>query len=697
MNAHDSAALAAAGTQGAMPLPPGARLQEFEIVSVIGQGGFGIVYLARDLALHRTVAIKEYMPAHLAGRDRRATVLPLTPASSETFELGRRGFLEEARMLARFKHPGLLEVLRFWEQHGTAYMVMPYYDGATLTQHLKRNPGIATEAWLKQTLRPLIDALEHMHAAQCCHRDVAPDNILVMKDGTAVLLDLGAARRAIADNAQAMTVMLKPGFAPIEQYSDDPRVHQGPWTDIYALAAVLYFCLTGKPPPASATRVMRDSVSPLAALAPAGFSAGFLAAIDQGLSLQPEDRPRTIAQFRALLYGDAPPDLASAANRRTSTWRAIAAAALSSGARIAAARTGPAPARPPAAAAPITAAPVTAAAAAPVAAAVVAAIGEPACATAAAGEAVASVAGAAVARAAGLGAAGSGAVVDRPAGGARTAAAARAAGDDDDPMTDVPRPRTKVIPAGASPATHWNGFGSGPMAWSGSLDSEPQPASPAGAGARATAAAGAALRRIQPYHVLFGIGILLLLFAFGWQMLRPATPTGARDGGPVPVASGVVLAPAGRAVEPASPAGAPDTAGTAGTLSGPQAGAQPGSRADALPGFQADAPPGPQAGAAPVPIQHPAPDESTVKAPAGASADTPVNPVPVGNAQVLLAVKPWAEVRVDGVVRGVTPPVRQLTLPAGKHVIELRNPSAPPVRKTITVKAGERVVVGHLF
>ena len=294
--------IAAAG-MGPLPLAAGTRLQEFEIHAVIGQGGFGIVYLARDLSLQRMVAIKEYMPAQLAGRNADATVRPLTAGQAEVFELGRRSFINEARMLARFKHPGLLEVLRFWEQHGTAYMAMPYYDGATLTQYLKRHPGVATEEWLKRTLAPLADALGHMHAEDCFHRDVAPDNILVLKDGSAVLLDLGAARRVIADDVQAMTVMLKPGYAPIEQYSDDPRFRQGPWTDVYAMAAVYFFGVTGKAPPASASRVMRDSVSPLNDVRPAGFSAAFLKAIDKGLSLQPEDRPRSMDEFRALLYG----------------------------------------------------------------------------------------------------------------------------------------------------------------------------------------------------------------------------------------------------------------------------------------------------------------------------------------------------------------------------------------------------------
>ena len=283
------------------PLPPGATTQEFEIVSVIGQGGFGIVYLARDRALQRLVAVKEYMPAQLAGRGRDGIVLALNPAQADVFERGRRSFINEARMLARFSQRGLVEVLRFWEQNGTAYMAMRYYDGATLADYLRRHPGVATEAWLRRVLGPVIDALAAMHAEGCCHRDVSPDNILILKDGGAVLLDLGAARQVIADEKQAMTVMLKPGFAPIEQYADDPRFQQGSWTDVYALAAVLYYCVAGKAPPASAARVMHDNAMTLSAGSYGAFSTGFLRAIDRGLALRPEERPATMAKFRSML------------------------------------------------------------------------------------------------------------------------------------------------------------------------------------------------------------------------------------------------------------------------------------------------------------------------------------------------------------------------------------------------------------
>ncbi|RPH63922.1 MAG: serine/threonine protein kinase [Burkholderiales bacterium] len=289
----------------AAPLSPGRRLGDFLLTRVVGQGGFGIVYEAEDLSLQRRVAIKEYMPAQLATRIDDVRIHPISSRYAKTFELGRRSFVGEARLLAQFRHPGLLEVLHFWEQNGTAYMVMPFYEGMTLDRVLASKPGIVTEQWLKDTIAPVLDALEHMHTADCYHRDVSADNILILDGGRALLLDLGAARRVIGDTGRALTVMLKPGYAPIEQYADDPACRQGPWTDIYALAAVMYFAVTGRMPQASASRVMHDSLPPLGSLQPPGYELGFLEAIDRGLSIRPERRPRSIAEFRSLLYGRA--------------------------------------------------------------------------------------------------------------------------------------------------------------------------------------------------------------------------------------------------------------------------------------------------------------------------------------------------------------------------------------------------------
>jgi serine/threonine protein kinase len=283
-------------------LPAGTRISEFEIKSVIGEGGFGTVYLCFDTSLHRTVALKEYLPGALATRNSVSKVVVKSERHKETFEAGMRSFINEARLLAQFDHGALVKVYRFWEANGTAYMVMPYYEGVNLRQILKSEPEAIDEPWLRSMLVPLLDALENLHNQNIFHRDIAPDNIMILRTGAPVLLDFGAARRVISDMTQALTVILKPGFAPVEQYADDAGMKQGPWTDIYALCAVLYYCVTGKPPAASVTRLLKDPLTPLATdPAYARFSKEFLGAIDAGLAVKPEDRPQSMAAFRHLM------------------------------------------------------------------------------------------------------------------------------------------------------------------------------------------------------------------------------------------------------------------------------------------------------------------------------------------------------------------------------------------------------------
>jgi len=289
---------------GANALSAGARLHEFEIVDLIGEGGFGIVYLARDCVLERKVALKEYLPASLASRGPGATVAPTSTRSVETFQIGLRSFMNEARMLAQFDHPALVKVYRFWEANGTAYMVMPYYQGITLKEAVRSAGAPPDEMRLKQLLAQLLDALEVLHRAQALHRDIAPDNILILPDGNPVLLDFGAARRVITDRTQALTAILKPGYAPIEQYGESPSLKQGPWTDLYALAGVMHFAITGAAPTAAVTRTISDPVVPLNKAASGRYSPQFLRALDRALAVNPADRPQSVDAFRSLLELD---------------------------------------------------------------------------------------------------------------------------------------------------------------------------------------------------------------------------------------------------------------------------------------------------------------------------------------------------------------------------------------------------------
>ncbi len=282
-------------------LPIGTRMGEFEIIGLVGEGGFGIVYLAQDHSLERKVALKEYMPASLASRGLNASVTVRSERLQETFEIGRRSFVNEARLLAQFDHPSLVKVYRFWEANATAYMAMPYYDGITLRDSLQRNPQYPDEVWLKKLLDPVTEALAIIHAHNCFHRDIAPDNIMLLRDGRPVLLDFGAARRVIGDMTQALTVILKPGYAPIEQYAEMPNMRQGAWTDIYALAAVVYYAVSKRLPPPSVSRIMQDTYVPLAETARGRYSDAFLRGVDQCLIVRPEQRPQTIADMRELL------------------------------------------------------------------------------------------------------------------------------------------------------------------------------------------------------------------------------------------------------------------------------------------------------------------------------------------------------------------------------------------------------------
>lgn len=295
---------APAGGGDAGTLPPGSAIAEFEITRLIGQGGFGVVYEAWDHTLERVVAIKEYLPTSLATRTGDGTIMPLSERHRETFDLGMRSFINEARLLAQFDHPSLLKVYRFWQERGTTYMVMPFYRGDTLRQALADIPAGVDEGWLLRVMDGVSQALAVMHAANCFHRDIAPDNILLLEgSGRPVVLDFGAARRVISDKTQAITVILKPGYAPVEQYAEMPDMKQGPWTDVYALAAVMHVAICGRAPPPSVARILSDSYVPLAGNEQLlqRYSPAVLAAVDAGLAVRPEGRPQSMAEFRQQL------------------------------------------------------------------------------------------------------------------------------------------------------------------------------------------------------------------------------------------------------------------------------------------------------------------------------------------------------------------------------------------------------------
>ena len=276
-------------------LPAGTRLRNYELISVLGHGGFGITYYARDTTLGREVAVKEYLPTSLALRENGTTVVPRSTQLAEDFIWGRERFLEEARILATLEGvPSIVRVYDFLEANGTAYMVMGLARGETLEQRLKRDKQLPA-AIIERLLDRLLDGLEEVHKAGFLHRDIKPANIILDAKDNPTLIDFGASRAAMADRTAALTAIFTPRYAAAEQLTSDK---QGPWTDIYSVSATLYHAITGRPPPSSLERALNDTYEPLAGLSLAGFSAGTLQRIDAGLALRAKDRPQSIAIWR---------------------------------------------------------------------------------------------------------------------------------------------------------------------------------------------------------------------------------------------------------------------------------------------------------------------------------------------------------------------------------------------------------------
>ncbi|WP_042424822.1 serine/threonine protein kinase [Comamonas granuli] len=296
-------------------LPVGTRLGEFEILALLGVGGFGMVYKAFDHSLHRAVAIKEFMPAALATRGPDGALHTRSPADQPAFRAGLNSFVGEARLLAQFDHPSLVKVFRFWEANHTAYMVMPLYSGMTFKQARAQMRTPPPEAWLRKLLWCILGALRVLHNGQTLHRDISPDNIFLQDFGPPVLLDLGAARHAINDRDRKHTAVLKVNYAPIEQYAEgDPELVQGPWSDLYSLGAVVHGCLCNDTPLPSTLRSIRDRMVPFARVAKTvkrqfgqEYSPAFVEAISQALSLRPQDRPQSIDAFLQLMDMTTPP------------------------------------------------------------------------------------------------------------------------------------------------------------------------------------------------------------------------------------------------------------------------------------------------------------------------------------------------------------------------------------------------------
>ena len=281
-------------------LPPGYRIEEYELVRVLGSGGFGITYLGYDHHLDKAVAIKEYLPNDLAVRTDNNSVLPKSTEDKTDYEWGLERFLSEAQTLARFDHRHIIKVYRFFRAHGTGYIVMEYAEGETLSDLLQRK-GTLEEAELKRILFPILDGLQVVHDADFLHRDIKPKNIVIRDDGSPVLIDFGSARQAVAGKSRSVTAIVTPGYAPVEQYSSKGR--QGTWTDVYALGAVCYRCLAGEAPEDAMERLREDPLIPATRRCRGKAGKVFLEAIDRAMRVDEGQRPQSIKEWREALAG----------------------------------------------------------------------------------------------------------------------------------------------------------------------------------------------------------------------------------------------------------------------------------------------------------------------------------------------------------------------------------------------------------
>ena len=282
-------------------LPRGYHLHWYVLEQVLGQGGFGITYLARDTNLDQRVAIKEYLPVEVAARRNDASVRARTEEHDERYRWGLARFIREARTLARFDHPNIVRVLSVFEFNNTAYMVMRFEEGSNLGAVLEKR-GTLPEAELMRIVQPILDGLELVHNAGFIHRDIKPDNIHIRADGSPVLLDFGSARQPVT-HAPSMTILVAPGYAPFEQYYSSGE-NQGPWTDIYALGATCYRAISGAAPLDAIARSKgvlgsaRDMLVPPSVVGAGRYSERLLKAVDHALEFEERKRPQNIADWR---------------------------------------------------------------------------------------------------------------------------------------------------------------------------------------------------------------------------------------------------------------------------------------------------------------------------------------------------------------------------------------------------------------
>jgi len=313
-------------------LPNGYQFEGYRVEGVLGAGSFGVTYKARELAIDRLVAIKEYMPSGIAHRNPDdSSVRPISSADAEEFSWGLDRFQKEASTLVSFHHPNIVPVYRFFAANGTAYMVMEYQQGESLAEFLIAG-GRLDEREIYDIIDPLLEGLERVHATGFLHRDIKPGNIYIRRDGSPVLLDFGAARQALGAKSRSITAVVSVGYAPMEQYS--VRGRQSSATDIYALGATAYRAVTGTRPPDAVERIESDPYIPAATAGKGRYGESLLEAIDWALRMDAAARPQSIGEWRAVLTGEALTPTVVGAADAAPTRQGVGAAETTPGAEI---------------------------------------------------------------------------------------------------------------------------------------------------------------------------------------------------------------------------------------------------------------------------------------------------------------------------------------------------------------------------
>ncbi|MBE9515440.1 MAG: serine/threonine protein kinase [Proteobacteria bacterium] len=290
-------------------LPPAYQLGEYVIQCELGKGGFGITYLADDSKLGSSVAIKEYFPQGIAFRDddMQIKAKASNPQAVKDYKWGLDQFLQEAQALARFKHNHIVRVLRFMELNGTAYMIMEYEEGESLSEFLGKQGGKLTEPEFSRIFIPILNGMEAVHAAGLLHLDIKPDNIYLCSDGRPILIDFGSARQTTKDAASMERIALTPAYAAIEQWPNKGK--QGAWTDIFSLGAAMYRCISGKEPIDAMRRYQTmvkskaDPLIPATKLKDSGYSKYVCECIDWAINIYPKHRPRGARELQEGLMG----------------------------------------------------------------------------------------------------------------------------------------------------------------------------------------------------------------------------------------------------------------------------------------------------------------------------------------------------------------------------------------------------------